>query len=748
MLGELVLGIGVLSAAQAQPCRITGLVVGLPSRAGISQATIVLKPVGRTTVADDTGHFWFTDLAVGRYVLAATVPGFAPSPGSGIEITAARCDVAVEIEYRLAMTTEARAENVSPALAPIAGPLRTTLDSTTITTTPGGLEDVFRALQGRPGVAASQDDRNDLLVRGGGAIENQTRIDGFDVPNPNHFGAQGGTGGGLSIIPPWLIRDATIEAGGFSVAMGERASSAVNLALRSGRADRFHASAGASPGGAMLLAEGPLPGRLGTWLLSGRRSFLELVFTRERDRVVPTYADALVKADVALGQSHSLSLLGVGARDGIDVSSDSDATDKIVGDQKVGLVGLRLDSHWRPGTVSTVTASAQASEMDVQSWHNGKTDGQDIGREVELRMRTEVQQHLSAVGELMAGISIKRANLTFDLKADGMTTPFSRARRNIAAVNRMSFTDSALYTDLTRSLPFNIRATAGLRIDHWGESRVTRASPRVKAEWAYRPDVRLVSSWGIYRQGIPYIWIGSDISNRGLPPITANQADVGLELGPWKTWRIALDGFDKRYKEYPVDQFEPIRVMTVAAANFDIPFVGKLTSGGRVHARGVDAGLSGSPLSNVRVGLGYSYWRVSQAGLDGIWRRAENELRHQARAEFDWRAGSRWSAGVRWRYVSGRPYTPYDPAASIRAGRGQYDLTRINGADYPPYHRLDLRADRGFQWGRVHLVLYAEVDNVYDRDNVYSYLWSSSLKAAKPIYQWGRTPIGGVRVEF
>ncbi len=687
-------------------------------------------------------------MGVGRYAVAIAVPGFAVSWDRLVDLTAEHCDVAIEIEFRLAMTTEARAEAVPPALAPIAGALRTSLDSSAITTNPGGLEDVFRVLQGRPGVAASQDDRNDLLVRGGGAIENQTRIDGFDVPNPNHFGAQGGTGGGLSIVPPWLIRDATIEAGGFSVAMGERASSAVNLSLRSGRADRIHGSAGASPGGAMLLGEGPLPGALGSWLVSARRSFLELVFKRERDRVVPTYEDALAKADIALGASHSLSVLAMGGRDGIDVVSETDPTDKIVGDQKVGLVGLRLDSHWRPGTVSTLTLSAESSEMDVQSWRAGRTDGQDIATEAEFRARGEIRQHWSVVGDLAAGISIKRANLRFDLKADNMTTPFSRARRSIAAVNSLSFNDSAGYVELTRAFPLNIRATAGLRVDNWGESRQTRASPRLKAEWAARADVRVVGSWGVYRQGIPYIWIGSDIANRDLPPITSHQADLGLELGPWRRVRIAIDAFDKRYREYPVDQFEPARVMTVAAADFDIPFVSKLTSGGRVHARGLDIGVNLGPIRNVQAGLGYSYWRVSQVGLDLVWRRAENELRHQAQVELGWHAGSTWSAGARWRYVSGRPYTPYDPAASIKAGRGQYDLTRINGAEYPPYHRLDLRADRAFQWGRVRLILYAEVDNLYNRDNVFSYQWSNSLKAPHAIYQWGRMPVGGLRVEY
>ena len=44
--------------------------------------------------------------------------------------------------------------------------------------------------------------------------------------------------------------------------------------------------------------------------------------------------------------------------------------------------------------------------------------------------------------------------------------------------------------------------------------------------------------------------------------------------------------------------------------------------------------------------------------------------------------------------------------------------------------------------------LFAEVDNVYNRDNVYIYEWSRALRQTQPILQWGLTPIGGVRIDF
>ena len=46
------------------------------------------------------------------------------------------------------------------------------------------------------------------------------------------------------------------------------------------------------------------------------------------------------------------------------------------------------------------------------------------------------------------------------------------------------------------------------------------------------------------------------------------------------------------------------------------------------------------------------------------------------------------------------------------------------------------------------LTVYGELDNLYNRENLYLYEWSRSARQARPVYQWGRQPIGGVRWEF
>jgi hypothetical protein len=74
-------------------------------------------------------------------------------------------------------------------------------------------------------------------------------------------------------------------------------------------------------------------------------------------------------------------------------------------------------------------------------------------------------------------------------------------------------------------------------------------------------------------------------------------------------------------------------VLVSSSADFDLPFVGPLVSEGQVHAYGVDAVAAGSAGSRGRVTANYSYWHVSQLGLDKVGRPDEHELRHQARVE-------------------------------------------------------------------------------------------------------------------
>jgi hypothetical protein len=742
--------------AAVAPCRVSGIVVDPATRAGVAGAQVVVRaaqestrPRMTTAAADAEGRFDVGGLDRGAYLLAALTTGFAESPPVRIELAGTPCVATIDVPYRLAMQTESHAEAPRlPEATTIGNAVVPTLSGAAIASAPGALEDVFRAFQAKPGVAASQDNRNDLLVRGGGAIENQTRIDGFDVPNPNHFGAQGGTGGGLSMIPPRLVDTAAIEAGGFSVAFGERISSVADISIRPVQPGGMHGMAGFGVGGAMGEVEAPFADGNGGWMASARRSLLELTFHEQGSQVVPSYADMLVKVTRRLGEKHTLSLEGVGATDSVVVDDVNGGSDQIRGTERVGMAGVRLDSVWSQDTSSTLVAAASTAELDAKSWSGAVVDGLDRGRDVEIRARGEVRRLHSPVGDLLAGAALKAYTFDYELLANGVWTPYSPAKQNISADSRHSFNDAATYLETTIPVSARGRITGGVRADWWGAPGVATASPRVKAEWLASRRARLVGYWGIYRQGIPYIWQASAPGNVGLAPISSKQYGGGVDLEVSSGVHAGIEGFDKRSRNYPVDVIAPSHVLVDATTDYESPFVGQLNSGGQVRARGVDTVVSARIRGGFQAAANYSYWLVSQMGLDNVWRRAELERRHQARVEMVYAPSAHWSAGLLWRDVTGQPYTPFDTKASLKAGRGVYDLTQTNALEYPPYRRLDVRSDRTFVRGRTQTVLYVEVDNLLNRDNVLLYKWNKTLKAQSPTYQWGRTYIGGLRLEF
>lgn len=89
-------------------------------------------------------------------------------------------------------------------------------------------------LQSAPGVAIGNDQRNDIIVRGGSPAENLILIDGVEVPNINHFGSDGSTSGAIGFINTKFIYETNLLTGGFPVLYGDKLSGVVDISFRDG----------------------------------------------------------------------------------------------------------------------------------------------------------------------------------------------------------------------------------------------------------------------------------------------------------------------------------------------------------------------------------------------------------------------------------------------------------------------------------------------------------------------------------
>ena len=198
--------------------------------------------------------------------------------------------------------------------------------------TPGGFEDVVRALSIIPGVAKQSGGRNDLVVRGGAPSENLYILDGFVVPNINHFSTQGASGGTNSYVDLDFINNTTFSTGGFSVKYGDRLSSTLGIDLRSPRKDKIGGKALISATQFGLNLEGPVT-QNSDFLFSIRRSYLDFLFNAAGFSFVPQYWDMLFKYNYNFSNNDRLSVLFVGAVD--DVNFNNNSKDDVIDNSRI-----------------------------------------------------------------------------------------------------------------------------------------------------------------------------------------------------------------------------------------------------------------------------------------------------------------------------------------------------------------------------------------------------------------------------
>ena len=112
-----------------------------------------------------------------------------------------------------------------------------------------------------------------------------------------------------------------------------------------------------------------------------------------------------------------------------------------------------------------------------------------------------------------------------------------------------------------------------------------------------------------------------------------------------------------------------------------------------------------------------------------------------------------WEFGAKWQYRTGNPYTPvedrtirFDP----RDGKPIYVpvYAETNSGRLPPYHRLDLRVSKIFQFARWKLGIFLELLNAYNRKNLLDYSYNQDYTEREDVNQLPFIPYLGITAEF
>ncbi len=733
---------------------IRGAVLDRATQHPLPGATVAVLDTERGTVADAEGRFALPRMPAGVHRLRVSMIGYAAIVRTDVVVRPRRVtDVEIELDAEvvdLGEETVVVADYFSDAAGEAVGGVSFSFEE--VRRSPGSAGDISRLLQAMPAVNMNTDERNDLIVRGGSPTENLVLVDHVEVPNINHFPTQGASGGPIGLLNTDLIEDVAFFAGGFSAAYGDRMSSVTVVDLREGSREKLEGELQLGMAGAGLLLEGPLPGGGGSWIASGRRSYLDLIVDAIGTGAVPRYSDLQGKLSWDLSPRHRFSLLGIAGFDAIDFApGDTDADEDFVvneTDQYVAGAGWRW--LWsRRGFARTSLAFTYADfGTDVLDGQTRDLLFANSSQERRIALRSDVTWSPAAGGELRCGLTGSRELSDFSLFSASRTNRVGEVAGELRVGEGVGSNKLGAYLGYERPFAGGVTAEAGVRWAYFDYTGKSGLSPRLSLRWQLGPLTSLSAAWGLYRQDLPSSLLVQHPDNRDLENPRAAHYVLGLRRRLTENTLLTLEGYLKRYRDLPFDPDDPTVSVVDAFADFGTPAPGRLAGGGEAESRGLEWMVQKKLARRLYGTASYAWARSRYTDLSGRERDRSFDNRHLVSLIVGYRQGETREYSLRWRFAGGRPYTPFDEEASAREGTGIVQRDRVNELRLPPYHRLDLRFDHRRHFGRFNLVSFFTLLNAYNRANLFHYFWDTGDNRPGRINQWSRIPVGGFDLEF
>lgn len=135
-----------------------------------------------------------------------------------------------------------------------------------------GEKDVLKVLQLMPGIQKGSEGNSGIYVRGGGPDQNLVILDDAPVYNAYHLF------GFFSVFNGDALKSVQLTKGGFPARFGGRLSSVIEMQMKDGNKEKFHAEGGIGAVSSRLTLEGPLfKNHKASFLVSARRTYLDLL---------------------------------------------------------------------------------------------------------------------------------------------------------------------------------------------------------------------------------------------------------------------------------------------------------------------------------------------------------------------------------------------------------------------------------------------------------------------------------------
>jgi len=623
----------------------------------------------------------------------------------------------------------------------------------------GSRNDVSRMASSYAGVVGNNDARNDIVVRGNSPSGLLWRLEGIDIPSPNHWAAFGSSGGPVSMLNNTLLTNSDFMTGAFPAEYGNAIASVFDLRMRNGNNQQHEHLFQVGFNGFELGTEGPVfQNNNGSYLVNFRYSTMEVFEKVGMDFGsvgVPKYHDLSFKVNLPSTRMGSFSLFGLGGRSNIEIwDSRRDPDEEVINyyagegydltnGSDVGVIGMNhLVNVGKSGyfrSTLAVTHHQTTTRLDsLLQPHNYLFNiyGNDFA-ETRLAGAFSLNSRITNRLSMKTGLSVSQHKLSL---AD---STFSYRYNQIIPIREQTGDAWLLQPFFQSQYRLNNALTlnAGLHYQVFLLNNTHAFEPRIGLSYALKGNHRLSFGYGRHSQILPvniyFIQAFTGDNEKILP---------NKDTGMIKSDHLVL-GYDVN-----INHHTRIKLETYYQSLFNVPVNGHQADSYSMLNQGANFGVW-SPDTLINDGLGQNigveltlerffhkgfYYLLTASVFDSKYRASDKKWRNTAfnnnyvgnlLAGKEWllpsKTASRQSLidiNIKATVAGGQRYIPNQ--VSFDEHTGLY-VTRMNhveafSAQYPAYFRVDFSIGFKMNTGRLTQEWMVEITNLLNHKNVFN----------------------------
>lgn len=767
----------ILLQAQTLTQTIRGTVVDKVSQTRLPGASIILVNsdplIGTTT--DPDGNFKLTQIPVGTHTIRisfigykeVTLPNIIVNSGKEVVLT---IPIDEDITQLDEIVVRPDVEKNKP-LNEMATVSTRTFSVEETRKFAAAINDPARAAISFAGVVSADDGNNSISIRGNSPFGLLWRMEGVDIPNPNHFADVGSSGGGISILSSQLLANSDFSTGAFPAEYGNALAGVFDLNLRKGNNEKHEYTVQAGFLGMDVAMEGPFAKNYrGSYLINYRYSTLSVLSNLGLNvgDAITNFQDVSYNIFLPTRKLGNFSLFGFGGLSDQKENAEKDSTKWEEDYQRynsnyfsnTGAAGFKHAITLNPNTFIQSTVVLSGNDHGFQ---NDRLDNDYIPQfnykenyiTKKFTISSVLNHKFNAKNSVRSGVYLNRYyyNLReryLDAETDQIEEPLNSSG-NASTLQ--------LFSQWNYRPTQNFTINTGLHVLYLKDNATYSLEPRVSMKYELNDQQSINAGYGLHSQlqpsGVYQAQVqqpdGSWIRpNENLGFNKAHHFVIGYDRSLTKYLRIKTETYYQQLFNIAVenDPTSPVSSLVIEEGYFTEPMVNE--GSGRNY--GLELTLEQFLHNNLYFLLSGSLYNSEYKALDGVWRNSRFNGKHAlsftAGKEYNWKKNRVFGLNIRTIYTGGFWTTPIDVEKSIELGETRYMESLAYTEQLPDYFRTDFRVSLKRNRTKSTSTLSLDLQNVTNHKNLGGQYYDAQSGEVEKWYMLPLLPVLSYKIEF